>query len=324
MLLQRQKIAVRVVNLEGQVYSMNVFSKQLSGLGNQLFQYAAGLYFAEKYKGKLFVIQEPVEGTLSHGNYNRPFLLSRFQITSPIRPKNRLDHLMLSLGPRGLKISAPLKALGRIAVRHETREERYHFIEDLEFSPGTRTLYLSGYWQTYKYAESVALKLRQEFRLQEPPQGNNQRLLEQIDAAPVSVSLHVRRGDYTLAAEGNIALPLDYYHRAIDLIRQRFENPLFFIFSDDIEFARANLPAGMRQVFVEGNDDFSSQEDLRLMSACQHHIIANSSFSWWGAWLNPGSEKIVVAPRHWLLSPESAFPDLLPPTWHALDSLRSR
>jgi len=161
-------------------------------------------------------------------------------------------------------------------------------------------------------------------RLREPATGNNQSLLEQIDAAPVSVSLHVRRGDYTLAAEGNIALPLDYYHRAIDLIRQRFDDPVFFIFSDDIEFARKNLPAGMRQVFVEGNDDLSSHEDLRLMAACQHHIIANSSFSWWGAWLNPSSEKVVVAPRHWLLSPESAFEDLLPPTWYALDSLRKR
>jgi len=252
---------------------MNVFSKQLSGLGNQLFQYAAGLYFSDRYKGKLLVIQEPEEGTLSHGKYSRPFLLSQFQITSPT---------------------------------------------------GVRTLYISGFWQAYPYAEAVAPQLRRELRLREPATGNNQSLLEQIDAAPVSVSLHVRRGDYTLAAEGNIALPLDYYHRAIDLIRQRFDDPVFFIFSDDIEFARKNLPAGMRQVFVEGNDDLSSHEDLRLMAACQHHIIANSSFSWWGAWLNPSSEKVVVAPRHWLLSPESAFEDLLPPTWYALDSLRKR
>ena len=302
---------------------MNVFSKQLSGLGNQLFQYAAGLYFADRYKGKLLVIQEPEAGTLSHGKYSRPFLLSRFQITSPIRLKNRLDHLMLSQGPRGLKVSAPMKALGRVAVRHETKEQRSHFIEDLELPTGVRTLYISGFWQVYKYAEAVAPQLRKELRLREPATGNNQRLLEQINAAPVSVSLHMRRGDYTLAAEGNIALPLDYYLRAIDFIRRQFEDPLFFIFSDDIEFARKNLPGGMRQVFVEGNDDFSSQEDLRLMAACQHHIIANSSFSWWGAWLNPSSEKVVVAPRHWLLSPESAYADLLPPTWHMLDSLRN-
>jgi hypothetical protein len=301
---------------------MNVFSKQLSGLGNQLFQYAAGLYFADKYKGKLLVIQEPQEGMLSHGKYSRPFLLSRFQITSPIRLKNRLDQLMLSQGPSRLKVSAPLKVLGRVAVRHETKEQRYHFIEDLELPFGTRSLYLSGYWQSYGYAEAIAPQIRKEFRLLDPARGNNQRLLEQIGAASVSVSIHVRRGDYTLAAEGNIALPLDYYYRAIDHILQRFEDPVFFIFSDDIDFARENLPSGIREVFVEGNDDFCSQEDLRLMAACQHHIIANSSFSWWGAWLNPSFEKVVVAPRHWLLSEESAYPDLLPPRWHAIESLR--
>jgi hypothetical protein len=301
---------------------MKVFSKQLSGLGNQLFQYAAGLYFADRYKGKLLVIQEPEEGTLSHGKYSRPFLLSRFQITSPVRLRNRLDHLILSKGPRGLKVSAPMKALGRIAVHHETKEQRSHFIEDLALPSGVRTLYISGFWQAYRYAEAVAPQLRKELRLREPATGNNQRLLEQIDAAPVSVSLHMRRGDYTLAVEGNIALPLDYYHRAIDLIRRQFADPVFFIFSDDIEFARKNLPDDIRKVFVEGNDDVSAQEDLRLMAACQHQIIANSSFSWWGAWLNPNSEKVVVAPRHWLLSPESAYADLLPPEWHALDSLR--
>jgi hypothetical protein len=159
--------------------------------------------------------------------------------------------------------------------------------------------------------------------LREAAKGNNLRVLEQIDGASVSVSLHVRRGDYTLAAEGNIALPLDYYRRAIDLIRERFSDPTFFIFSDDLEFARQNLPTDIRRIFVEGNDDFSSHEDLRLMAACQHHIIANSSFSWWGAWLNPREDKIVIAPRHWHLSPDLIYTDLLPPTWHAIDSLRS-
>lgn len=301
---------------------MRVFSKQISGLGNQLFQYAAGLYFADKYKGQLSIIQEPAAGALSYGTYLRPFLLSRFQIKAPTHVLNRFDRVMLAQDSRRLRMSSPLKALGRIAVRHEGQSQRYHFIEDLDLPSGVRTLYISGYWQAYGYAESVASQLRSEFRLKEPAKGNNQRLLEQIDAAPVSVSLHMRRGDYTLAAENNVALPLDYYHRAIDFIRERFEDPVFFIFSDDIEFARQNLPAGIRRVFVEGNDDASSQEDQRLMAACQHHIIANSSFSWWGAWLSPNPQKVVVAPRHWHLSLESAHPDLLPPAWHAIDSLR--
>lgn len=302
---------------------MKILSKQLSGLGNQLFQYAAGIYFASRYEGHLSVIQEPLVGTVSHGRYNRPFLLSQFQLTSPTRMLTKFDNMMLAQSPRRLLASAPLKLLGKIAVRHEAPEQRSHFIEDLALPAGVRTLYIAGFWQAYKYAEAVAPQLRREFRLREPAAGRNEEMLKQIHATSVSVSLHVRRGDYTLAAEGNIALPLGYYHRAVDVIRQRFDDPVFFIFSDDISFARQNLPTGMRRVFVEGNDDFSSHEDLRLMAACQHHIIANSSFSWWGAWLNPRPEKVVIAPRHWLLTPESGYADLIPPSWQTLDSLRN-
>ena len=301
---------------------MNVLSKQLSGLGNQLFQYAAGTYFAERCNGELLVIREPSEGALSHGLYHRPFLLSNFGITARIREKNRFDGHLLANSPRFPTLTHYVKALGGIQVRLEAKEQRYRFVEDLQLPPAVRTLYLAGYWQAHQYADAVAPKLRRQLYLREPATGHNEMLLGEIEAAPVSVSLHMRRGDYTLAVEGNIALPLDYYRRAIDFMRQRFENPAFFIFSDDPDFARNNLPTDIRQVFVEGNDDFSSHEDLRLMAACQHHIIANSSFSWWGAWLNPSLDKIVVAPRHWLLSRESEYPDLLPPAWHALDSLR--
>ncbi len=129
----------------------------------------------------------------------------------------------------------------------------------------------------------------------------------------------MRRGDYTLAIEGNRTLPLDFYIRAIAHMRERLRNPVFFIFSDDIAFARANLPADLPAFFVDHNDDQTSHEDLRLMSACHHHIIANSSFSWWGAWLNPRPDKIVLAPRYWMLTPDSYFPELLPPTWIIVD-----
>jgi hypothetical protein len=139
--------------------------------------------------------------------------------------------------------------------------------------------------------------------------------MEQIAACRNPVSLHVRRGDYTLAAEGKIALPLSYYASAIAYCQARLEDPTFFVFSDDMEFARANLPGNPRAVFVDHNDDASSHEDLRLMSACRHHIIANSSFSWWGAWLNPRADKIVYAPKYWLLNRDSYFPDLFPASW---------
>jgi hypothetical protein len=302
---------------------MKVFNKQLSGLGNQLFQYAAGVYFAERYGAQLVLLPEPVEGTLSHGVYRRPFLLSKFALTATVQEKGRLDAQMLTATPRFPGLRKAVQTLSGIAVRQESVEQRYRFLNDLGLQAGVRSLYLAGYWQAYGYAEAVATRLRKDLVLHEPASGHNQRVLEQIKGASVPVSLHIRRGDYTLTAEGNIALPLDYYERAINLVRQRFEDPVFFIFSDDLDFARRHLSTGGRQVFVEGNDDFSSYEDLRLMAACKHHIIANSSFSWWGAWLNPDQKKFVAAPRHWHLSPDSVYEDLLPPTWHAIDSLRS-
>src|SRR5580698_9427872 len=128
---------------------MRVISKQLSGLGNQLFQYAAGLYFSHRYQGQLLVLQEPTEGVLSHGQFHRPFLLSHFQITSLVRIKNRFDHLLLSQSPRSLRLGAPVKAMAAIAVRHETKEQRYRFFEDLQLPSGVRTLYIAGYWQAW-------------------------------------------------------------------------------------------------------------------------------------------------------------------------------
>jgi hypothetical protein len=168
-------------------------------------------------------------------------------------------------------------------------------------------------------AQAVEGKLRKELSFRKPPIGHNAEMIDTVLAAEQSVSLHIRRGDYTSAAEGNIALPMDYYERAITAMRERLPKAKFFVFSDDMAFARANLPQGFPAVFVDHNDDYTSHEDLRLMSNCRHHIIANSSFSWWGAWLNPHEDKMVIAPRQWLLKPDSVFPELTPPGWQLFD-----
>jgi hypothetical protein len=154
-----------------------------------------------------------------------------------------------------------------------------------------------------------------ELSFKEPAQGKNLEVLKQIKQCKNPVSLHVRRGDYTLAAEGNIALSIDYYTSAISTFKERLVDPTFFVFSDDMAFVRQNLPHHVKAIFVDNNDATASHEDLRLMSACHHHIIANSSFSWWGAWLNPRPDKMVIAPKHWLLKADSYYPDLLPPSW---------
>jgi len=301
---------------------MKIISRQKSGLGNQLFQFAAGLYHARRYGADLAMAIDPAKGQVSHG-YARPFLLSHFSIDVPMLPESLADRLAVN-DRESLRPTAGVlrRALG-IQVVRERLDQRYTFVEDLALTAGTRTVYLIGYWQTHRIADAISEELRSQLRLRKPPKGRNLELMEQIAQSVTPVSLHIRRGDYTLAAEGNIALPMSYYSRAITQLRERVDDPVFFVFSDDIAFARANLPPGLRTVFVDHNDDLNSHEDLRLMSACHHHIIANSSFSWWGAWLNSRPDKLVFAPKHWLLSPGTYFPDLLPPQWITLDSVET-
>jgi hypothetical protein len=210
--------------------------------------------------------------------------------------------------------TSPLRRALQIQIFTEQIGHRYCFLPDLPLERGVRTLYLRGYFQTSQMVEAVADELRVDLILKRPPQGRNLQLLQQIRQSRIPVSLHVRRGDATLPWEGKVVLPMEYYSHAISIFRERFVDPSFFVFSDDMSFVRQNLPRDVRMVFLEHNDDFASHEDLRLMSACHHHIIANSTFSWWGAWLNPRREKMVIAPRHWFLAVDN-YQTLLPRDW---------
>jgi hypothetical protein len=293
---------------------LQIVVRQISGLGNQMFQYAAGRYYAKRYGAQMRVAVDPARNAVSHG-YPRPFLLSHFAITAPAKEISPFDRLVLTSRRLLKPASVALRQSLGIQVFREKFERRYSFMEDLQLQQNVRMLYLIGYWQAHRLADDIADELRAEFSFNEPAQGKNLEILDQIGQSHSSVSLHVRRGDFTLAAEGNIALPMSYYAQAISRFRERLGDPTFFVFSDDIAFTKEHLPRGIRTIFVDNNDSSSSHEDLRLMSACQHHIIANSTFSWWGAWLNPRTDKMVVAPRYWHLKPGSYYPDLLPPNW---------
>jgi hypothetical protein len=294
---------------------MNIVSYQSSGLGNQLFQYAASRYYAGRYGASVRLITDRPEHTVSHGNYPRPFLLPHVSISTDSARMSSMDRLFFSRR-RSLKPAiSVLKRLLGVQVFREAFERRYDFLPELPLEAGVGTVYLVGYWQTYRIAQAIEPELRRDLKFKQPAVGKNAEILERIAACPNPVSLHVRRGDYTLAVEGHRTLSMDYYARAIAHIRERLADPVFFIFSDDIPYVRSNLSADLPAVFVDHNDDATCHEDLRLMSACHHHIIANSTFSWWGAWLNPRAEKIVLAPKYWYLTPESYYPELLPPNW---------
>ena len=242
-------------------------------------------------------------------------MLQHFSITVPMEERSLCDRIMMTDKPWLKAASVPFKNAFRVQVFKEQREHRYSFLRDLPLQQGVKTLYLVGYWQSHLLVEEVAVELRVEFTLIEPAQGKTLEVMEQIRRSRNPVSLHVRRGDSTLAVEGRVVLPMEYYSDAISAFTKRLVDPTFFVFSDDIPFVKDNLPRDIRVVFVEHNEPSAAHEDLRLMSSCHHHIIANSTFSWWGAWLNPRVDKMVVAPRHWYISADNHYRNLLPPDW---------
>src|SRR3984885_13262805 len=255
---------------------------------------------------------------VSH-RHPRRCLLSHFSVPVPMRGRSLLDGVFCSEKPWLLAASCPLKKTLHVQVIREGVERCYDFLPDLPLDPDVQTLFLVGYWQSSILVEEIADQLRIDLTFKEAAQGKNLDVLERIRGRENPVSLHARRGDYTLAVEGNRALPMEYYHHAISVFRERLVNPTFFVFSDDIPFAENNLPRDMKAVFVNHNDDLAAHEDLRLMSSCRHHIIANSTFSWWGAWLNPLPNKRVIAPKYWYPTADSYYPNLLPSAWMLVD-----
>ena len=192
----------------------------------------------------------------------------------------------------------------------------------LAFDPRVLSLpdgtYLRGVFQSERYFADQEGTLRRDLAFADPPDTQNDAMLAEI-GENLSVSLHVRRGDY--ASDPKIAsvhgtLTLDYYRRAAALVAAHVgSDPLFLVFSDDPAWVAENLRLGFPTRIVDHNAGGPATEDMRLMAACRHHILANSSFSWWGAWLNRSAEKIVVAPRPWFRDATLDDNTIVPERW---------
>lgn len=266
-----------------------VVVKLIGGLGNQMFQYALGRKLAHDHKVGL---------TLDISAFEKDRLR-----------KYGLQHFTIP----GDVIAGDLV----IPDGHHVvvREQHYHFDATLLNRP--KNSYLIGYWQSEKYFIDIAGVIRQEFTVQGIPLGLNRQLYDEI-LATNAISLHVRRGDYVTNQVTNQyhgVLPLGYYQQAIWLMTQYVKNPHLYIFSDDVLWARKNITGDCPLYFVTHNGEEYDYEDLRLMSACKHQIIANSSFSWWGAWLNDNPGKKVIAPGQWFQHCPHDTKDLIPSQW---------
>lgn len=159
------------------------------------------------------------------------------------------------------------------------------------FSPSS---YLQGYFQNEKYFERIKDIIREEFQPKESIENKFPDLVNDIKNSN-SVSVHVRRTDYLNKQHQFIILGIDYYTKAINKIEKEVSNPKYYFFSDDVEWTKENIPHQSDSVFIAGKD----VDDIHLMALCKHNITANSTFSWWSAWLNLNVDKIVISPRKW-------------------------
>lgn len=158
--------------------------------------------------------------------------------------------------------------------------------------------YFDGYWQHENYFKEIREILLKELTLKNGFDIKNSNILTQIQNTE-SVSIHIRRGDY-VSLNYNIQDSLSYYYQAINIISEKIKSPTYFIFSDDIDWVKENLKINGQVIYVNNNEEYQAAKDMLLMSHCKMNIIANSTFSWWSAWLNTNTDKIVIAPKDWI------------------------
>ncbi|NWF57768.1 MAG: alpha-1,2-fucosyltransferase [Fischerella sp.] len=289
------------------------------GLGNQMFQYAAGRRLAEIHSTLLKLDISRFEDIREY----RSYALNCFHIWEHIATPQEIEIFKQRKSkPMGQRLKSLLyrskadRKFSEFQFEDSILQEQ-HFHFDPNFFQAPNNVYLDGYWQSEKYFRDIQDIIRREFTVKYPQDPKSQHIAELIGKTN-SVSIHIRRGDYvehpTIAPKHGFC-DLDYYDRAISYISDRVSQPHFFIFSDDPHWVKENLHLKFPIIIVDHNGSTRNYEDLRLMSLCQHQIIANSSFSWWGAWLNSNPEKIVIAPVKWFSGIDYDTSDLVPDNW---------
>lgn len=251
------------------------------GIGNQLFQYAFYLYIKKHVQEEIFIDTNLYKKIKMHNGFllNNIFNTNLKEIN--IETAKKYSNNYYTLLNKILKKVIGLK--------------KSHIVENqfsLDKIKNLNVSYLDGYWQNPKYVFENDNLLRKKI-IYDVSKKKYFNLIKEKN----SVSIHIRRGDYLNHNDifGNICTE-EYYKRAINLVFEKIDDPYFFIFSDDIKWAKNNFGYLEKSFFLEGNKDY---EDLFLMSECKHNIIANSSFSWWASWLNKNPEKIIISPSRW-------------------------
>jgi hypothetical protein len=295
-----------------------IISHIIGGLGNQMFQYAAGRSVSLNCEVPLLLDISDFSGYSLHYGFE---LQRAFGCQIGIASSKDVETV---LGWQSSRLVRKFMLRSGISF---FRNERFILEPDSHYWDGILNIpchsYLEGYWLSEKYFQKSIKHIVADFSFKSPMNFNNIDVADHIRRVN-SVSLHVRRGDYantpeTLSTQGLCSL--DYYRSAIHYISENIDKPVFFIFSDDISWVKNNLKIDFNCRYVEHNRGADSYNDMRLMSLCDHNIIANSTFSWWGAWLNSNLNKLVIAPQAWLANTSHVsdyyrfMDDLIPSNW---------
>lgn len=276
------------------------------GLGNQLFQYA----FSKQLQDEVFFDLSGYE-TDDKRRYELGHFCCRVKAASPELLEGFEDRYVRRRIPKLLRQAL---GLSKYVVHTSRVREKSSLVYDPELARREGDCYYLGFFQSEKYFCAYRQELLRDFSLRDELDEANLKILRQIRSCN-SVSLHVRRGDYVALADIYGLCDVQYYRRAAAYVAGAVKDPVFFVFSDDIPWAKENLKLDYPLVFVDVNDDSRAHFDLELLKNCRHNVIANSSFSWWGAWLNENPEKIVVAPKVWLKAYAHEKSDTVPDAW---------
>ncbi len=288
-----------------------IIVKLMGGLGNQMFQYAAGRCLSHLHKAELKLDLSFLNADSKNKYTKRDYKLDVLNINAEQASESNIKpFLPLEKG----KITRTLmRKLPILYYRVVANESGHNFHK--EFYSFPKNVYLNGFWQSEKYFESVKDILINEFTVKEIFNAENVEIIGKIKNSN-SVSIHIRRGDYINNKEAHAfhgTCSLEYYKDAINYLKNKSGNLSLFVFSDDVAWAKANLKTEVPVNFVDLNNP--GYIDMHLMTLCKHNIIANSSFSWWAAWLNQNPNKIVIAPIRWFADINNTTPDIYPDNW---------
>ena len=274
------------------------------GLGNQLFQYAAGLSLSLRHQTQLKTAVQ-----FKNADTSRSLGLSHFNLNLIEASQEEVSQLY-----SGSAIDRAIQSILPAQFKHVYKEK--HFAYQSGFEKLGSKVYLKGYWQSELYFSSITEQVKTTFTLKPEYYSSIQSLINEINTSE-SVSIHVRKGDYLLHPYSDYYASLEsaYYNNALAALQENLPQLKLYVFTDDPKWVKENLALPIPYTLISGVQTTSMYEDFQAMLTCKYHIIANSSFSWWTAWLSARDGKKVVAPKEWFKNGPSDTADLIPKSW---------